>query len=62
MQIFTLEIIRTYEEDSGMGGTYEFEEKIIAGLYTSKQQALSDWKEKHLPDGWEDYDLTEWEV
>lgn len=61
MNVFTLEVIRTYEEETGVGLIVEYEERLLAGVFPSRQDAMFCWKES-MKGEWEDFDITEWEV
>lgn len=61
MIVYTLEVTRIYEQETGFGVTTENEEKLLAGVFTTREDALFRWRES-LKGEWEDYDITEWEL
>lgn len=61
MKVWTLEVIKTYDVTTNDGHEVEVEERIVAGVYPSKADALFYWGVEFKGE-WEDYDLTEWDI
>jgi hypothetical protein len=61
MKVWTLEVIKADEIETADGDIVSVEEKIIAGVYATKQDALFYWTTDFKGE-YDDYDLTEWDV
>lgn len=63
MNIWTLEVIKIHhiEADPNTKEERFTEEKLLAGVFGSKEAAMACWSADFKKE-WDDYDLTEWQI